>query len=192
MRVKEIRILDGIKKTVDPLTETDTRCVYEFLKQTMPLENLIEKDAVDISKEVLLSRQLQHLVPKTTCTLRELCLFLVDRFGDLNEILEKWIGDLEEAAITRRGITRYRFEALRAALKLLDRANALTLEAPLLDLLAVLAHSRTLPWLQGTLQHQDVEGSRQEMILRGLSPFRGRARRPYWSSADTWSVRSKC
>ena len=67
---------------------------------------------MDIFKEELLSRQLQRLVPKTTCILRELHLLLIDKFGDLNEFLERWIRGLEEAASTRRGGTRYRFEAL--------------------------------------------------------------------------------
>ena len=174
MRVKEIQILDVIRTTVDPSTETDTMCVYEFLKQNTPLLNLIEKDAVNVFKEELLSRQLQRLVPKTFTTLRELRLFLVERFRDLDEILEKWIGDLETAASTRQGGTRYRFEALVAVLKLINRATALTSEVPLLELLAVLAHPRTLAQLRDTLQHRDVEGYQQELIWSVSAPPRGR------------------
>ena len=77
MRVREIQILDGIRTAVDPFTGTDTRCIYEFLKQITPLLDLVEKDAVEVFTQELLSRQLQCVVPRTITTLRELCLFLM-------------------------------------------------------------------------------------------------------------------
>lgn len=61
MRAKEIRILDRIRAIVDPFTETDTRCIYEFIKQTTP--------QLVVFKGELLSRQLQGLVPQTTTSL---------------------------------------------------------------------------------------------------------------------------
>lgn len=54
--------------------------------------------------------------------------------------MEKWIGELEIAASTRQGGTRYRFESLVAIRKLIKRATALTPEISLLELLDVLAH----------------------------------------------------
>ena len=60
MRVKEILIIDSIQK-VKPLTEGDSRCIYEFIKEVTPLENLLEKEAVEILTEELLSLQLQRL-----------------------------------------------------------------------------------------------------------------------------------
>ena len=122
----------------------------------------------------LLSCQLQGLVPRSTSTLLELRLFLVDRFRNLKEILERWIKELEKAATTCQGGTRYRFEALVAALKFINRVTALAPEVPMTELLAMLAHPRTLARLQETYQHRNVEGYRQKKIRSGLSPFRGR------------------
>ena len=69
MRAREIRILDGVRTTVDPFTGADSRCVYEFLKQTKPLMNLTEREAVGLFKEELLSPQPERLVPQTTASL---------------------------------------------------------------------------------------------------------------------------
>ena len=89
--------------------------------------------------------------------------------------LEIWrIKELEAAAATCRGGTRYRFEALVAAVKFIRRVKSLSPEVPESELQAALASPKMLTRVQETLQHRDVEGNRQKMIRSGLSPSRGR------------------
>ena len=106
MRIKEILIIDKTLKTVKPF---DTRCVYEFLREIEQLCNIPEDEAVTMISEELLSPQLQLQLPLSLVTLETVRSYLVDRFGSIDEIVEKWLGDLDynkSAAVTRHGGTR--------------------------------------------------------------------------------------
>ena len=84
----------------------DSRCIYQFLKQTEPLMKVTNSEGATVLKQELLSPEVERLIPPTTTTLWELCSFLKERFGDLREIKETWIGELESAASARMGGTR--------------------------------------------------------------------------------------
>ena len=60
-----------------------------------------DSEGATVLKEELLSPEVELLIPPTATTLRELRLFLKQRFGDLLEITETWIGELESAASAR-------------------------------------------------------------------------------------------
>ena len=85
-----------------------------------------------------------------------------------------WLRDLEDAATSRQGGTRYWFEALVAAVKFIKRVNCLFPEVPEQQLQGILSHPKVLAQIQETLQQRDVEGSRQELIRSSLSPSTGR------------------
>ena len=104
MRVKEIVIIDKARR-LKPFTEDDHRCIYEFIKEIRPLDNLFEEDAVGILTEELLSPQLQQSLPPTVTTLQDVHWALVGQFGNLEWIVRHWVRDLEEMAATRRGRT---------------------------------------------------------------------------------------
>ena len=76
--------------------------------------------------EELLSRPLQRLLSNPVYTLHEVYQFLLERFGDTNKVVEGWLRELEDAAVTRHGGTRSRYEALVAVSQFIKRVTSLS------------------------------------------------------------------
>ena len=137
LRTKEVLTIDNVRRTTSPFTLMDSRCVYEFLKQTKPLLEVSDSEAVTVFRGEHLSPEVERLIPSDISTLRDLRIYLNGRFGNVWEIVDGWVTELESAASIRKGGTRSRYEALVAAVKFVYRTTALVPEVPLKELLYI-------------------------------------------------------
>ena len=77
--------------------------------------------------------------------------YLLEKFGNLTQIIEDWVLELEQAAAARRGGTRHRYSALVSALELIKRVQAMRPEVSEREILFTLAKPRILSRIQETL-----------------------------------------
>ena len=79
------------------------------------------------------------------------------RFGNVWNIIDGWVTELESAAAGQNKGTRSRYQALVTALKLINRATALTPELNPTMLMYVLADPIIVNRILATLQQCDQE-----------------------------------
>ena len=81
VRLKEIIFLDRIRSNVEPFSENDDRCVYEFIKQVEPLHALMEAEAYTVLTQELLTNHVRRKIPLHVTTTSQVYKFLIEEFG---------------------------------------------------------------------------------------------------------------
>ena len=73
------------------LSETDDRCVYEFIKQVDPLHALMKTEAYTVLTQELLTKSVRKEIPSHVTTTSQIHRFLIEKFGGIQQTLEKWV-----------------------------------------------------------------------------------------------------
>ena len=108
------------------LSETDDRCVYEFIKQVDPLHALMKTEAYTVLTQELLTKSVRKEIPSHVTTTSQVYRFLIEKYGGIQQTLEKWVTQLEHAAQSRHRGNRARLEAVEAASMFVDRFMSLS------------------------------------------------------------------
>ena len=101
VRLKEVIILDNVRNNVELFSENDDRCVYEFIKQVDPLNALMETEAYTVLTKELLTKNVHREMPYHVTKTTQVYRFLLEKYGGIQQTLEKWVTQLEHAAQNR-------------------------------------------------------------------------------------------